>query len=376
MVVAADDGGDPSGRVGRVRVRHSGDALEVFFVDVGQGTSNIILLGECRAIVIDCGGAQAETVLALLRRLRIDTLTRLIVSHNHDDHSRGAAAVLTAYQGQIDEVWLLDDVCRSTSLFWQRVQEELQEGRLYGRQIHRLERGDKPRQIYRDERVLLSLIAPDCQTNLQAIDDRSPNFTSAVLLLKRGRQQILFAGDSTIAEWRDIMQRRQRPFQCKILAVPHHAGGIWMRQQSGEPQSAFEDRIRAELNWLYSQAINAEYGIISVGTSNQHKHPRPEVMAALRRADVIPICTQMTRQCCTDLEAQRRWSLPLLLPSRSVINRDVTDSNRSRNVACAATVSVELRDDAIDIQRFTDHQAMIDRLHTNHGDSPLCRVAV
>jgi hypothetical protein len=126
---------------------------------------------------------------------------------------------------------------------------------------------------------------------------------------------------------------------------------------------------------LYSQAVKAEYGIVSVGTSNQHKHPRPEVVAALRRAGVVPICTQMTQQCCSDLEAQRGRSLSLVLPSRSVMTPDVTDSNRSRNVACAATVLVELRDNAVVIQRFADHQAMIDRIHTNHAGTPLCRTA-
>lgn len=176
--------------------------MEVCFVDVGQGTSNVVLLGGRRAVVIDCGGAQAETVLAVLHRFGIDTLTRLVVSHSHDDHSRGAAAVLTAFQGRIDEVWMLDDVRRPESLFWQRVREELQAGRLDRRQIRLLVREDRPRQIYRDDRVLLSLIAPDCVTNFRAVDDRNPNFTSAVLVLKRGDRQVVFAGDSTVAEWR------------------------------------------------------------------------------------------------------------------------------------------------------------------------------
>src|SRR5947209_9697658 len=43
-----------------------GGTLEVCLVDVGQGTSNVVLLGDRRALVIDCGGAQAETVLAPL----------------------------------------------------------------------------------------------------------------------------------------------------------------------------------------------------------------------------------------------------------------------------------------------------------------------
>jgi hypothetical protein len=155
--------------------------------------------------------------------------------------------------------------------------------------------------------------------------------------------------------------------------VPHHAGGVWPRQEKGEDQAVFEARVRADLDWFYSEAVNAEYGIVSVGTNNQYKHPRPEVMAALRRAKVVPVCTQMTRQCCTDLEAQRGRSLPLVLPSRSVTTRDVSDSNRSRNVACAATVIVELEDEAVSIQRFSDHQAMIDQLASKHAGTPLCR---
>jgi beta-lactamase superfamily II metal-dependent hydrolase len=182
--------------------------LELCFVDVGQGTSNVILLGDRRAIVIDCGAAQAETVLAVLRRFHIDVISRLIISHSHDDHSRGAAAVLTAYQSRVEELWMLEDVRRPDSFFWQRVLEELREKRLDRQQLNRLERGDRPKLIYRDERVLLSLIAPDCVTNFTAIDDQNPNFTSAVLILKRGKQQVLFAGDSTIAEWRDIRERR------------------------------------------------------------------------------------------------------------------------------------------------------------------------
>ena len=173
--------------------------MEVCFVDVAQGTSSVILLGNQQAIVIDCGAAQAETLLGVLRRFQIEKLSRLVISHSHDDHSRGAAAVLTAFQGRIEELWMLDDVRRPESLFWQRVQEELRANRIDRRQIRLLVREDNPKQIYRDDRVLLSLIAPDCVTNFRAVDDRDPNFTSAVLVLKRGKQQIVFAGDSTIA---------------------------------------------------------------------------------------------------------------------------------------------------------------------------------
>lgn len=126
---------------------------------MGQGTSNVIPLGNRQAIVIDCGAAQAETVLGVLRRFQIDTISRLIISHSHDDHSRGAASVLTAYRSRIEEVWMLDDVQRPNSLFWQRLLEELGAKRLDRRQIRVLVREDKPKEVYRNDRCLLSLIA-------------------------------------------------------------------------------------------------------------------------------------------------------------------------------------------------------------------------
>jgi len=64
--------------------------MKVLFVDVGQGTCQIILLGGRRAIIIDAG-ASADVPLRTLRLFRIETIELLIVSHSHADHSGGFA---------------------------------------------------------------------------------------------------------------------------------------------------------------------------------------------------------------------------------------------------------------------------------------------
>ena len=346
--------------------------MEVCFVDVAQGTSNVVLIGDRRAIVIDCGGEQSATLLSVLRRFSIDTICRLIVSHSHDDHSGGAATLLTAFQGRIDELWMLDDVRRSTSLFGQRVLEELRNGRIDPARIRRLERDERPHVIFREGPIILSLISPNFATNLLATD---PNQTSAILVLKRGKQQVLFASDSTIGEWREVMRLRGTPFHCSLITVPHHAGAMWESQTKGEPTQEYEARIQADLDWLYSDAIIARFGIISVGTNNQHRHPRPEVLEAMRRFGILPICTQMTRQCYDDLEVQRARSLPMIHPSRSVVRQDLSASGNSRNVACKGTVLAEVREDEVVIHRLAEHQTMIDQLAVQHGGTPLCRAA-
>jgi competence protein ComEC len=64
--------------------------MEVYFIDVGKGTSNLNHLGQSRAIVIDCGKSSG-ILLQLLTRFRIQEIVRLVVSHNHDDHVGGSA---------------------------------------------------------------------------------------------------------------------------------------------------------------------------------------------------------------------------------------------------------------------------------------------
>ena len=59
--------------------------MEVYFVDIGKGTSNLILLGQSRTIVIDCG-KNSGILLQLLKRFHVQEIDRLILSHNHDDH--------------------------------------------------------------------------------------------------------------------------------------------------------------------------------------------------------------------------------------------------------------------------------------------------
>jgi len=345
----------------------------VCFADVGQGSCNVILLGERRAIVVDAGGRKVATVIRLLQHFHVETLARLVITHNHDDHSRGAAELLTAYSHCIEQVWFPNDDVLRRSVFWRRLTEELTRGNLDRTQLLRLERGQKPVAVYQQAGMYLDILAPDFIQNLQAVEDRNANSTSGILLLGCGSRRVIFAGDSTIPEWQGVIERRERPFKCDLLTLSHHAGAVWERQRPGETRPAFEARLQTELDWLYSKAVKAKFGIVSVGSNNQHKHPRPEVMAALLRAGVVPICTQMTRQCATDLEAQRGRSLPVVLPSRSVLRRDVNERNRSRNVPCAATVLVELREEGIVVQRFADHQAMIDRMTVRHGGTPLCR---
>jgi competence protein ComEC len=347
--------------------------VEVCFVDVAQGSASVVLLGGGRAILIDCGGRQARTVLSLLSRFRVTTIERLIVTHNHADHSAGAAMMLTAYRSRVEQIWMVFDSVLEDSLFWARVNEEIQQGHLVDTQVYRLEYRNVPTPVFRDTGILLQVIAPTMQMNIQGILNTNPNATSGVLILKLHNKQVVFASDSTIPQWQAIRGILGRPIKCLLLTVPHHAGKVWEKQRPGEPSASFEARLQTELDWLYSIALRAEVGIVSAGTSNIYNHPRVEVLDALRHNGGQVFCTQMTNRCDPDLEAQRRRSLPITLPSRSSPLPEQTDRGASKNVACGGTLLVEFSAGDYLIHRFADHQAAVDRVPAIPGQRPMCR---
>lgn len=63
--------------------------MEVYLLDVGQGTCQILLLGNRRAIVVDCGVKSDRLPVQFLKRYGVEHVSRLIVSRSHGDQSAG-----------------------------------------------------------------------------------------------------------------------------------------------------------------------------------------------------------------------------------------------------------------------------------------------
>lgn len=337
--------------------------MEVFFLDVAQGTCQIILLGDRRAIVLDCGVPNDRLVLQFLRRLGIEYLDRLIVSHSHGDHIGGAVSVLGDYQDRIERIFFVQDDLFLQSSFWRRISELLRAGTLTKQHLVRLEATNEPQLIWSDtsRSARLRTFSPTAAENLLAQVAGQQNPTSAVLFFDVRDQRIIFAADSEVGQWREIRQRSGRRMECGVLAVPHHAG---------RTHSSPED-----LAWLFDEALATDVAVISVGTSNNHGHPRQDVVTALSARGAKVMCTQITRRCCNDLEALRPGVLqPILHPGRSSPTRDATGAGNSRNVACAGTVRVSLLPAGLEVERLAAHQQAVDRLATAGPGCPLCRL--
>lgn len=347
---------------------------ECCFLDVGQGTSNIILLGQRRGIVIDCGASKCGVPFALLKRY-VDQIVALIVSHNDKDHYGGASAIIAAYPNAIDQVYFLQDRPVEQIVLYAVVKRAYEEGKL-ARKARRLERDDTQRVLFQDDErnLSLELLFPTFEDNLDAQNRANPNETSAVLVLSCGKRRIVFPGDSTVENWRRIQSRFGRPISTDILSVPHHGGNVAPRQSRRESTADYAMRVQRDLGWLYSEGVRCRFAVVSAGTVNSYDHPRPETISAIRSSGAQVICTQITRQCHDDLEQLRPGVRRAELPSQSKGHRDQTRTGKnSRNVACAGTIVAEIGPDIISIRGLDEHQRGVDRLLGTSAGHPLCR---
>jgi len=223
---------------------------------------------------------------------------------------------------------------------------------------------DKPRLLFKDAATSLELISlsPTYWQTMLAQLGRHANSASGVIIARCGKGSIVFAGDSTIEQWRAIESKLGRAIICDLLAVSHHGGINWAQNAN----------VSADLEWLYSKGVVAQTAVVSVGTQNSHKHPRPAVMSALMQHCGSVLCTQITTQCCQNLESLRPGVRSPDAASRSSTKVAKTRSGKSRDVACAGTVIAELAASGVVVSRLKDHADGVNQLVAN-SHSPLCR---
>jgi hypothetical protein len=206
----------------------------------------------------------------------------------------------------------------------------------------------------------IKLFSPNAAQNLVAQAAERANSTSAIVVLQVGARRIVFPGDSDIAQWRLIRQHRGSPLTCDVLAIPHHGGLVGGQVNAND------------LKLLYGDCLEPRVAIVSVGTSNTHGHPLPEVISALTRCGSAVVCTQITKKCCDRLESLRPAVLqPLQHVGKSRPIGDFTATGNSRNVACAGTVLVRIDRQRVEVERLAEHQDAVDRLTQTAAGGPL-----
>lgn len=161
-------------------------------------------------------------LLQLLARFQVQEIVRLVVSHNHDDHVGGAVGILTAYEGRIEKICFLEDGELHQTKFWRKIEQQRGAGIITYDNLLRLECDDTPKMLYQERarKLSLKIFSPRFGDNLQAIGEGNPNATSGVLVLTIEDKRIVFAGDSTIRQWKRIREARGSRSTAKSSRLP------------------------------------------------------------------------------------------------------------------------------------------------------------
>ena len=226
-------------------------AVELHFLDVGQGDAILVRSPRARWLLVDAGppappGSAAEpAAAAALRRLGVDRIELMVLTHPHLDHIGGAGVVFDALE----------------------VAAVLDPGRPHGTgsYVDVLEAAQRERTGWRSarpgDRFDLDGVSVEV-VHTPAAGSPSPedvNENSVVLLVRFGSFEALLTGDAP-ARIEEAAVGRSGPVE--LLKVGHHGS-----------RTSTSRALLAE--------ARPEAAVISAGRRNRYGHPHAEVVARL-----------------------------------------------------------------------------------------------
>ena len=232
--------------------------LHVYFFDVGQGDSVLIVTPRGRQVLVDGGPDRDGAVEAVAAELAFwdKSLDLVVLTHLDADHSRGLFEVLNRYR--VGGVLIgSEDVDAPLRSQWDAA---LERGGLapvkveYGYRID-LEPGSNPG-------VILEVLNPPREQSRPSAAGLNNN--AVVLRLVYGEVSFLLASDVE-ARAEAAMARGGMTLASDLLKVPHH----------GSKTSTTDS---------FLERVGPEIAVISVGSGNPYGHPNPDVLARLRKA--------------------------------------------------------------------------------------------
>jgi competence protein ComEC len=257
-ILLAGCSGIPSWNRGTSLQNNTTGDLKVYFLDVGQGDSSVILFKD-KVILIDAGEIESgDRVVSDLTDLGVTRIDLLIATHPHSDHIGGMRKVLARFP--VDKV--LDSDLPSTSALYERFLATVQE-----KDIPYVV-AKQGQEIAIDPSLgVLVLWPPEERTG----DDL--NADSIVLRLSYGTVNVLFTGDAGTGT-ESAMSKTGYPVDAQILKVSHHGS-------SDASSAAFLGRVRPEI------------AVISLGADNEYGHPHRETLERLAVAGPLVFRTDL-----------------------------------------------------------------------------------
>ena len=259
--------------------------LKIYFIDVGQGDSCLIVTPDKKMVLIDGGGSDnydigKNVLVPYLLARRIKHLDYIIISHFDTDHVGGILTVMEELKVDTAIVSKQAEKCVNYEKFIQIVKEKHIKVMVAGK-------GDRLK-IERD--LYFDILWPK---NDNLVSENALNNNSIVCKFKYKDFSMLFTGDiEEIAEKQMLQEYKNNldKLNSSVLKVGHH----------GSKTSSTQE---------FLDAVKPKIALIGVGENNKFGHPNEGVIERLKSCDCKIYRTDKNGEICIEIDGRDRIKL-------------------------------------------------------------------
>lgn len=253
----------------------SGSAeAQVYFIDVGQGDSELIRLKDSEIdILIDAGTRSTKQELAdYLKELGVDDIDILIGTHPHEDHIGGMAKIIEEFPiGTLYLPETSDEMTPTTKTY----ESLLDAAESRNVTVRTASAGDM---LLEQGNTSFKVLSPS-HTDYDNLNDYS-----IVTRLKVGDTAFLFQGDAETPVEEEILDSGA-DVSCDVIKLGHHGSST--------------SSSRA-----YLEAANPSAAVISCGVGNEYGHPHRETMDLLEKLSITPYRTDTQKTLLAETDGK------------------------------------------------------------------------
>lgn len=225
-------------------------ALTSYFIDVGQGDSEFIVLPDGKTMLIDAGTREGgEAVIQFIKNAGYQKIDYVIGTHPHSDHIGGLADVIKAFD--VGTIYMPNKEANTKTFEYllQTIQNKK-------KKIKTAKAGVKI--AHSDELDFsVDMIAPISK------DYEDLNNYSAVIMIRCGKTKFLYMGDAEKEVEQEILNKKT-DVTADVIKVGHHG--------SSSSSSA-----------QFVNAVQARYAVFSLAKDNDYGHPHKEVVSRWKK---------------------------------------------------------------------------------------------
>ena len=228
-------------------VRIINPTLKIYFIDVGQGDSTLIVTPKNKKILIDGGEGKTNVLFQYLLDRRINKIDYIIISHFDSDHCNGLIEIIEKMR--VENIVMSKQSKESEE--YKKILEIIKQKNI---QVSSVKAEDK---IIIEKNLYTKILNPAEKFEFQ---DLNNNAIVAKLVYKNF--SMLFTGDIEKAE-ENLAKKYKNELKSTILKVAHH----------GSKTSTSEEFLKY---------VEPQIALIGVGENNKFGHPNQITIEKLK----------------------------------------------------------------------------------------------